>query len=325
MESKTIAVHSETFHADDAMAVYLLQHTKEFKNAKIVRTRKQEIIEKCDAVADVGCVYDHNLRRYDHHQQSYDVKFPGSQVLCASAGLVYIHYGREVIQNLATELELSIGEELDFVYNAMYFNMIQEIDGIDNGVPRVTSNQKKRYSISSDITSRIAMLNPSWNDPNPEPDKQFIKAIQLIREEFESLLKYIIKFWLDGFPSFRKAFETRFDYDKSGKIIYLGKNKFVDFYLSQVNDDLSTLFIIYINDRDMYSVKTLSYPNQPFRSRKLLPFAGKSPDLITEQTGIKDVVFSHKAGFLTVLKTEESAHKFASFAVDYAEEEKEQA
>ena len=36
---------------------------------RIVRSRKQEDLDKCDVVVDVGAVFDPATHRYDHHQK----------------------------------------------------------------------------------------------------------------------------------------------------------------------------------------------------------------------------------------------------------------
>lgn len=64
---KLVGTHSEAFHCDEVLATSMLLRTAEFKNAIIVRTRDYGILEKLDIVADVGGVFDHEKKRYDHH------------------------------------------------------------------------------------------------------------------------------------------------------------------------------------------------------------------------------------------------------------------
>ena len=111
--TKTIATHSGTFQADEALGVWLLKRIKFFRSSistddndnnnnnnnnsstssknneqvvvvKVIRTRDPKHYEPCDAVIDVGGKYDHDTMRYDHHQRGYDIKFPfrkGSSVV----------------------------------------------------------------------------------------------------------------------------------------------------------------------------------------------------------------------------------------------------
>ena len=45
----------------------------EYSNAEIVRTRDPELLSQCDVVVDVGGVFDHDAKRYDHHQETFDL------------------------------------------------------------------------------------------------------------------------------------------------------------------------------------------------------------------------------------------------------------
>jgi uncharacterized UPF0160 family protein len=90
----------------------------QFKNAEIVRTRKQELLDTCDVVVDVGGVFDHGAMRYDHHQKTFmdsvSTLVPGKKwtTKLSSAGLVYVHYGRAVIRAIleteATDVKVRV-------------------------------------------------------------------------------------------------------------------------------------------------------------------------------------------------------------------------
>lgn len=73
--TKTIGTHNGSFHCDEALGIALLRRTSEFEGAKIVRTRDQEALDKCDVVLDVGGVYDAVARRFDHHQKEFSDVF----------------------------------------------------------------------------------------------------------------------------------------------------------------------------------------------------------------------------------------------------------
>lgn len=50
----------------------------------------------------------------------------------SSAGLVYCHFGREIVSKI---LELSVEDPItDVVYDKVYENFVEEIDAIDNGI-----------------------------------------------------------------------------------------------------------------------------------------------------------------------------------------------
>jgi uncharacterized UPF0160 family protein len=58
----TIGTHDGTFHCDEALGVFLLRLTDTWKDAQVVRTRDAEKLKTCDAVLDVGGVYDPGAR-----------------------------------------------------------------------------------------------------------------------------------------------------------------------------------------------------------------------------------------------------------------------
>lgn len=75
VDPKTIGTHSGTFHCDEVLAVYLLQQLPEFRNHKLLRTRDQQLLDLCDIVVDVGSAYNPTVKRYDHHQSTFQESF----------------------------------------------------------------------------------------------------------------------------------------------------------------------------------------------------------------------------------------------------------
>ena len=64
-----IGTHNGKFHADEAMACWLLLQLSENYMSYIVRTRDPAKLAPCDFVVDVGGVYAPEKNRYDHHQR----------------------------------------------------------------------------------------------------------------------------------------------------------------------------------------------------------------------------------------------------------------
>ena len=54
----------------------------------------------------------------------------------SSAGLVYKHYGKEIIQNIATNIfKRNLDEKtIEMIYQNVYRDLIMELDAIDNGI-----------------------------------------------------------------------------------------------------------------------------------------------------------------------------------------------
>ena len=55
---RVICTHSGPFHCDDVLACCMVKFLPNFKDAQIVRSRDQKVIDKADIVLDVGGEYD---------------------------------------------------------------------------------------------------------------------------------------------------------------------------------------------------------------------------------------------------------------------------
>uniref|UniRef100_A0A915E8P5 Uncharacterized protein n=1 Tax=Ditylenchus dipsaci TaxID=166011 RepID=A0A915E8P5_9BILA len=161
----------------------MLKTLPKYRKHVVVRTRDPAILETCDVVLDVGGVYDHEKKRYDHHQRGFtetmnSVLGIDFHTKLSSAGLVYAHYGKEVIANLLK----------------LYKNFVESVDAIDNGIQQFDG--EPRYMLSSTLNSRISDLNPAWNDNTALPDNQFSKAMDVVKEEFEAKVNYLFNSWI---------------------------------------------------------------------------------------------------------------------------------
>ena len=155
LSQKSIGTHSGTFHADEVLGcVMLTKYTEEFKNAQIVRTRDESILKNLDIVIDVGKIYDFSTLRLDHHQREFQDTFDETRkIRLSSAGLVYRHFGKEVVKKLMEkyvtkyqlEMIIEINEKMiDICYYKLYDNFIMGIDGADNGVSQYPPEVKPK-------------------------------------------------------------------------------------------------------------------------------------------------------------------------------------
>ena len=83
-----IGTHDGKFHCDEALACAMLSMLPTWRGAVIVRTRKPDVLAVCNAVVDVGAVYDAATLRFDHHQKGFDHALEGHAIKLSSAGLV---------------------------------------------------------------------------------------------------------------------------------------------------------------------------------------------------------------------------------------------
>lgn len=140
----TIGTHDGRFHADEALACYLLRLLPEYKDSIIIRTRDMGILQKCNVVVDVGAVYApemyvyvvtcfvlqffHRLK-FDHHQREFTEVFsPKYKTKLSSAGLIYKHFGRRILTEVLLPDQLkSSCSIVDLFYNKMYQVSMEKI------------------------------------------------------------------------------------------------------------------------------------------------------------------------------------------------------
>ena len=316
--TKTIVTHESTFHADDSLACFFLLHTEEFKGSNIIRTRDPELISKADVVVDVGQIYDHEKRRYDHHQSSFTEKFPGCDIPFAACGIVYFHFGKEVITNLLKENNRDAGEYLDYLYEYMYKHFVKEVDANDNGVDQFPSDVKTLYTINTNISARIARMNPNWRETDADIFQRFLQAIDLIGKEFTDILLYTFDNQIPAINIVKKAYANRYDVDESGQILILDEpcpySGHLDRLENENKDKPQVLYVISKRDDGSYNIKALG-TGKGFELRKPLPFAGLRDDELSEKSGIPGGVFVHKTGFIGAFKEKEQAIQFAKLAL----------
>jgi uncharacterized UPF0160 family protein len=137
----------------------------------------------------------------------------------SSAGLVYAHYGQEVIAAILG-LESSEHPNVDKIYDRLYRTFVESIDAIDNGIKQFDGMPRffmetvdflvfSRYQLASTLNSRVQNCNPTWNDPDPQPDKSFHRAKQIVAEEFEDRVCYLYGSWLPARQQIVAALERR--------------------------------------------------------------------------------------------------------------------
>ena len=198
--TKVIGTHSGTFQADEAMGCWLLRQLPLYYRSKIVRTRDLDVLKDLDIVIDVGGVYDHSKLRYDHHQRDYDERFDippktdktgKDRKRCtklSASGLVFRHYGRQVIEHFYPNLS---SQNLELVYAKMYDSLMEALDAVDTGVEQIPSGIGNDIELvysdhTTTLPARVSRLNPRWNEEiddetgtAPDPDQRFEKAIRI--------------------------------------------------------------------------------------------------------------------------------------------------
>ncbi|KAI5300419.1 hypothetical protein KEM55_007415 [Ascosphaera atra] len=225
-----IGTHNGQFHADEALAVYLLRMLPTYSSSPLVRTRDSTLLETCHTVVDVGGVYDPATNRYDHHQRTFETSFPEHATRMSSAGLVYLHFGKEIIaQHMKVAVE---NDDVSLLHNKIYDSFIEAIDANDNGIQAYDSEQLAAAGIEkrfNDTNITVPSIVRDMNQPNPDApaslaqdeDSLFERASNFMGETFERKLRFFVSSWLPARTTMKEAYGARFDVHSSGRIMTL--------------------------------------------------------------------------------------------------------
>lgn len=319
-----IGTHSGSFHCDEALGAFLLKQTAKFAGAQVVRTREPEVIKTLDVVIDVGGVYEPEAQRFDHHQRGFGEVFGhGFNTKLSSAGLVYKHYGREIV---ASAMQLPADHaDVEAVYLAVYKNFMEAIDAIDNGVNQWDSEGPPKYVNNTHLSARVGRLNPDWNEDASEAAtmRQFQAAMELTGREFTEAVQYYARSWLPARTHVKEALEQRAQVHPSGRIMKL--NTFCPWkeHLYVLEEEMGVagevLYCLYEDDREKkWRIQAVGVAPGSFDSRKALPVAwrGLRDAELSAATGVPGGVFVHASGFIGGCSTLEGAVAMATLALD---------
>ncbi|KAG7493499.1 hypothetical protein JOB18_009987 [Solea senegalensis] len=320
MTGKKIGTHNGSFHCDEVLACFFLRQLPEYKDAEIVRTRDPVQLAECDVVVDVGGEFDPKKHRYDHHQRTFSETFHS---LCpektwvtklSSAGLVYLHFGHQLLSQLT---QLKEGDrQLEVLYDKLYENFVEEVDAIDNGISQYDG--EARYAISSTLSARVGHLNPRWNSKSQDTEEGFKKAIKMVGEEFLDRLDFYQSSWLPARVVVEEAIEQRHQVDPSGEIVLFAKGgcpwKEHLFALeNELQVDMPIKFVLYPDQNGQWRVQCVPAGLNTFQNRLSLleEWRGVRDDALSKLSGIEGCIFVHAGGFIGGNKTQEGALEMA--------------
>ena len=301
-------------------------HLCRYKDAEIVRTRDPALLDQCSIVVDVGGVFDAERQRFDHHQKTFSHTMNSLDttkkwtIKLSSAGLVYFHYGREIIAGiLGTSVEDKVTEK---VFDKVYENFIQEIDAIDNGVN--AHDGEPRYNINTNLSSRVGNLSPNWNDVNQDFDVGFYRAMDLTREEFVDKVTYYGKVWWAARDVVSRALQNRFQVHGSGRVLEFGQGgvpwKEHLFELEKeegISGDSSILYTLYTDQNGMWRIQCVPEQPRSFSNRLGLPdsWRGVRDAELETVSGISGATFVHAGGFIGGNRSREGVLAMAEAAL----------
>ena len=343
-----IGTHSGHFHADEALAVYMLRLLPTYSHSPLVRSRDQDVLQKCHTVVDVGGQYDPSINRYDHHQREFGATFPGHSTKLSSAGLVFMHLGKSIISHQTGLAEDS--KEVSQLYEKLYDDFIEAFDANDNGVSAYDTGKLQDLGISKRFNDRgfsIASVVNRFNysqdavvqndnasktpeEQQEEEDQRFLQASAFTGGQFVSELTDAFQSWLPARHIVYERYCIRKQYDPQGRILVLPWRKEglpwqdhlykIEEELGEVGSTLYTLFPENGESDSKWRVRAVSRSSDGFELRKPLPekWRGVRDDELTQVSGINGCVFVHASGFIGGNRTFEGALKMAQMALEIA-------
>jgi len=318
--TKRIGTHSGQFHCDEALACFLLHQTAEFAGAEIIRTRDSKILDTLDILVDVGAVYDPKAHRYDHHQAGFfETLDENHKIKLSSAGLVYKHFGKEVIQKLAG----TTPEITEIIYQHVYTNFVEALDASDNGINQYEVQTGQRFRITTGLGSRVGRLNPAWNEEDTlNPDDQFKKAMEMAGSEFLQNVSSLVNTWLPARSLVEQAVQESVKYGEACSIAVLPRACPWKEHLFELEKELGiqgrTQYMLFSADgAGDWRIQSVPLLEDSFDNRAPLPEAwrGRRDAELSGITGIEGCIFTHANGFIGGNKTFEGVLAMAKAAL----------
>lgn len=302
-----IVTHDGVFHCDEVMACALLKILPRFSTAGICRTRNESLLNQGLIVVDVGAKYDHATLRYDHHQNTFTETFNGVDgVKLSSIGLIYRHYGIDVISHLYPTL----GDKyINEVYTKLYYNIIEEIDGFDNGIDSYTGECV--YKIKTGLTSRVASVRPPANCDELTQNERFSEAMEIVIVEFLQKLHEIVENCTRDRQIIEAAIKGAENVHPCGEIIKLesyvvGWQEHV-LELELQNNIRGKIKYCLVKKPDSWGIAAMTINTNDFKTRTTLEWKGLNDPELSVVSKIDGCIFVHSSGVFGGNKTFDGA------------------
>lgn len=286
-----IVTHSGSFHPDDVFAVATLELFYKDELIEIVRTRDEDIIKSADVVVDVGREYDHEKKRYDHHQNGAPIR--DNRIPYAGFGLVWKHYGEAVSGN--AEVATSIEEKL-----------VQPVDAGDNGVSLYKLNELNIAPF--ELYNLVSLFSPPWGSGESK-DEAFAEAVGWAKRVIsQMIIKETANCEMENLIG--SVYEDQSDksvlvFDVPVPMVAL--IKFSDVKVVVCPDDPL------VNSN--WTATAVRKDVDTFESKVSFPenWAGLQGEALQKVSSITDAVFCHKAGFFFAAGSKEGALRAVEF------------
>lgn len=237
------------------------------------------------------------------------------------------HFGQQI---LAAHLNLPATDaHIPLLWNKLYDDFVEAIDGIDNGIQQFP-DAKPLYKSRTDLSARVGYLNPRWNEKSDaaDSDRRFEKASKMAGEEFFDRVDYTYEAWLPARQIVEAALSRRVEAggDPQGRILVFDDyaswkdhlftlEKEPAFSAGGASDPI--LYVVYPDESGKWRVQAVPESPESFQSRKPLPeqWRGVRDEALSQVSGIPGGVFVHASGFIGGNSTRDGALQMAKKAL----------
>lgn len=315
---KTIATHDGKFHADEVVAVAILQYLYRAMghSVSIVRTRDPAIYNTANFRIDIGGVYNHHVGSFDHHQRQgagFRQLVGIGEVPYASAGLIWKDFGIRFLEKLPIMNKLQktddpLSRPVNAIWEAVDRDFICPIDANDCGV----------IFRQSPIPQVVGEMNPSWLETKGLREyeetnlrlKRFYDAIEFVEE---ALINHISQ----QVSQYEAKRITSNVIASDNPVLFFPEPVPWHNTILESSNDTAKLVIIRRNAH-RYDIQTIPTSKQGFSNRMPLPEAwgGLNGEELDKVTGVKGGIFCHRGLFIAAATSLEAAAAMAVIAIE---------
>jgi len=342
-----LITHSGRFHCDEVTASALMIYCYPHLQTNIIRTRNMDIINNTDdsIVIDVGMVYDHSTKRYDHHQSEFNLKFDydfaskmNFKSPMSSCGLIWKHYGYLFIDTIISDIladdqnkqqplyKTNIFDQIDkqYLHNKIYKNFIYQIDCNDNGITFLDGGTNANANANMTLVYKPFELSQMIGCFNQYDDnvqnEAFLRAVNFSKDILVTYVKQQIisaYSYRSNLDSFLESFNSR----KHTNILFIDHKYGVSQYLNVFDYKQEVKFVI-VQDHNkernevIYLMWTVNEKNSQFKTLvPIMPY-----DEAIKLVNKDDIIFIHKAQFTGSCKNFDTAYTILAKSLELSAE-----
>ena len=275
--SLLVGTHSGPFHADDVLAFAMIRVFLD-EEARVIRSRETETLERADILIDVGGRYDPDTGRFDHHQANYTGPL-------SSAGMI--------LQWLEQTGRVSAP-----IAGALREQLVDYVDAVDNG-RRKASPQVPCFSSIIATVSEGATASEGH-------DRLYLEMTQLAQRYVSGVVRSIE----EAEAAQAGVISAMEEAEREGRaVIYLSRYlKWKPAYFENGGSQHPTNYVLFPAE-GRWRVLAIPVERDSLQNKRSLPeaWAGLCDEDLSEVIGVEGARFCHKNRFIAVFDTRSAA------------------